>query len=87
VQGTDRYIKGYNISFAAEESSILDSLTVGNQTGLLGTRMAITTRADGNGGTNLFIFFQMIGDDVTVMTRNLAGGVWNLTSLPIPELY
>lgn len=83
-------IKGYNISYRAENTSIIqeDTLTVqaqGGPSGLPGTHLSVSTIPDTSGGDSLIVFYQQEGDDITMYTRDIESGQWTYLPLPIPD--
>lgn len=80
-------INGYNISWAAENTKILqnDNFTVEGTPGLSGTHMSVTAIPARGGGDNIFVFYQTGGDDITEYTRDFVAGQWTSASLPIPH--
>ncbi|KAG9681130.1 hypothetical protein KCU95_g16163, partial [Aureobasidium melanogenum] len=84
AQGDDGWIKGYNISWASENTTIENSFPL-NSPGLLGTHMSVTTLPDPSGGDSLCVFYQETGSDITFATRDLLQGTWTSTSLVIPD--
>ena len=94
----DRSIKGFNISYMAENTTIEDdSFAITNPAGpvlgLGGTHLTCTAYAQqqtvNNQTTNLwdslYVFYQTEGDDITAFTRPIAGGEWSQGSLKIPD--
>lgn len=95
AQMDDRTIKGYNISFEAENTTYIpdDTFSITDPAGpvkaLGGTHMSVTafTETGENRTTlwdSLYVFFQMEGDDISAFTRPLAGGEWTRGTLSIP---
>ena len=93
AQMEDKSIKGYNVSYMAENTTFLeDPFSVtdpgGAVKGLGGTHMSVTsyTQKDGDAVVwdSLYVFFQTKGDDITAFTRGIFGGEWTKGSLPIP---
>lgn len=64
-------ISGYNISWAAENTSVVmeDTFTITGGIGLPSTHLSVTTLPDRSGGDSLLAFFQTEGDDITAFTR------------------
>ncbi|KAH8732188.1 hypothetical protein GQ44DRAFT_766340 [Phaeosphaeriaceae sp. PMI808] len=95
TQMADRSIKGYNITYQAENTTYNpdQSFTItdpaGPSLGIGGTHMTVTsyTEKDGNTTTwdSLYVFYQTAGDDITAFTRPLRGGEWTRGSLAIPD--
>lgn len=83
----NNFINGYNISWAAENTTILQSynFTVDGAPGLSGTHMSVTAIPSQGGGDNIYVFYQVEGDDITEYTRDIVGGQWTSLRLPIPH--
>jgi hypothetical protein len=78
----DSTIHGYNISWSAEKTVIWNDITVNNGTGpvkfLNGTHMTVSAV-----NTSLLVFAQTEGDDITMYTRDLTGGIWTSVALTV----
>ncbi|WPH03131.1 Hypothetical protein R9X50_00600600 [Acrodontium crateriforme] len=88
AQMADTYqINGYNISWASENSTIIDSqnFTVGGAPGIPGTHLSVSALPNLSGGNDLVVFYQTAGDDVTEYTRDLVAGQWTAVDLSIPD--
>jgi len=86
AQMNDGSIGGYNISFAAENSSIQTSQNFDiPQTPLPGTHFSVTAIPNASGGDSLVVLDQVNGSDITETTRDLSSGQWSYASLPIPD--
>ena len=92
MQREDNSLGGYNISWAAENSTIIkdDTFTItdakGNQPkGLPGTHFTITALPNKSGGASVYTFFQMNGSDITEFQRDLSQGQWFSSQIPIPQ--
>jgi len=91
TQMADGTIKGHDIVWDSENTRGVDAnlFTVGGARGpvpgLKGTHMSVTAVKDRSGGTSLYVFYQTRGDDLSVFTRDLAGGQWTQGELPIPD--
>jgi hypothetical protein len=92
LQYGDETIRGYNISWAAENTSIalakdggpgLDEWTIPGVVGLPGTHMSVTALADESGGSHLTVFFQVNGTDVTQFVRDDTGGAFTSSEVPV----
>lgn len=85
----NHYVKGYNVSYQSENTTVLNDITVSDTTGpipgLPGTHMTVSAVANPSGGASLYVFYQVEGDDITVFTRDLDGGQWTQGKLPIPD--
>ena len=83
----DYMIHGYNISWAAENTSFVDKagFTVGGKPGLPGTHLSVTALPDQSGGGVIDVFYQTTGDDVMLYTRDLKAGQWSGASMDIPD--
>ncbi|KAF2269247.1 hypothetical protein CC78DRAFT_605597 [Lojkania enalia] len=95
AQMADKTIKGFNITYDAENTTIetQDTFTIGGPAGALpglgGTHLTVTAYAekDGNDETiwdSLYVFYQRAGDDITAFTRPIQGGEWANGEIPIP---
>ncbi|KAI8937058.1 hypothetical protein NX059_006277 [Plenodomus lindquistii] len=96
AQMEDRSIKGYNVTFASENTSFVEDETfmltdpAGPVHGLGGTHLTVTSFAERDEERrvlwdSLYVFYQAEGDDITAFTRPLAGGEWTKGTLGIPE--
>jgi hypothetical protein len=96
AQSADRSIRGYNVSFGAENTTFLpdETFTVNSPTqpvqALGGTHLSVTSvlAKDTDGFVeydSLYVFFQTTGNDITAATRRILGGEWTLGSLVIPD--
>lgn len=99
MQMADKTIKGFNISYEAEKSSIVEDDTfqitdpAGAVYALGGSHLTCTsyaeTKTENNKTTNvwdsLYVFVQTEGDDITAFTRPISGGQWTKGSLTIPD--
>lgn len=86
TQLDDRSIGGYNISFDAEDSKILDEYTFTiPRKPLAGTHFSVTAIKTPSGGDSLLVFNQKNGTDITVDTRDLSAGQWTYNALEIPD--
>ena len=90
----DRTIKGFNVTYEAENTTVVDDNTftitdpAGPVLGLGGTHLTNTAYAEMNGKTvlwdSLYVFYQTEGDDITAFTRPIHGGEWTKGSIKIP---
>jgi hypothetical protein len=100
AQMEDRSIKGYNVSYQAENTTFTEDETfsitdpAGAVKALGGTHMSVTSFAETTLGEDgqrknvwdsLYVFFQTEGDDISAFTRPMAGGEWTKGSLAIPD--
>ena len=93
AQMADRSIKGFNITYNAENTTYIEDETftvtdISNSVvGLGGTHLTVTAFAEKRGEEtlwdSLYVFFQTAGDDITAFTRGLNGGEWTKGSLSI----
>jgi hypothetical protein len=85
----DSTIHGYNVSFSAENTTILNEIVVSDANGpvkfLNGTHMTVSAVPDTSGGATLLVFAQTEGNDITLYTRDLLGGVWTSVQLPVDK--
>jgi hypothetical protein len=86
AQLNDGSIGGYNISFNAEDSTIVtsDSFVIPEKA-LAGSHFSVTAIPTPSGGQSLLVLDQENGTDITENTRDLSGGQWSYVSLPIPQ--
>jgi hypothetical protein len=95
AQMADRTIKGYNVTYQAENTTFIEDETftitdpAGPVLGLGGTHLTVTAFAEMRGKEvvwdSLYVFYQTVGDDITAFTRGLNGGEWNMGMLNIPD--
>jgi hypothetical protein len=95
AQMADRSIKGYNVTYAAENTTFLqdETFTVTDPAaptlGLGGTHITVTSYTEKDGNTtkwdSLYVFYQTEGSDITAFTRPIAGGQWTKGILTIPD--
>lgn len=89
AQNPDLSISGFNVSFAAENTSIptdpADTFVINGARGLPGTHLSVTALPDSSGGNSLLAFYQTNGSDVTEFVRDLDAGQWTSSSVPIPD--
>ncbi|TKA81928.1 hypothetical protein B0A55_01921 [Friedmanniomyces simplex] len=80
-------INGYNISWAAENTSIVDadSFTVQGEPGLSGTHLSVSAIPNTSGGNDLLVYYQTTGSDISEYTRDLVAGQWSSVDIPIPQ--
>lgn len=84
--GATNMIQGYNISFAAENTSFVgDMFTVDDTPGIPGTHLSVSALPDAGGGNTLTVFFQTEGSDITEFTRDWIAGQWTFTDIPIED--
>lgn len=86
AQMEDLTISGFNITWAAENTTLLaeDTFTINGDKGLPGTHLSVTTLPNSSGGDSLLCFYQTVGDDVTEFVRDLDAGQWTSSAVPIP---
>jgi hypothetical protein len=91
LQSGNESICGYNISWAAENTTIapakggapgFDEWTISGAFGLPGTHMSVTALADESGGSHLTVFFQTNGTDITQFVRDDTGGAFTSSEVP-----
>ena len=82
-------IHGHNVWFDSEYSNIKDDFVIETASGpvkfLNGTHLsasAVRTQTDGH---VLLVFAQTEGNDVSVYTRDLEGGIWTSDKLPVDK--
>ncbi|PPJ55533.1 hypothetical protein CBER1_05374 [Cercospora berteroae] len=75
--------KGYNISWTAENSSIVgEPFEVQGDPGLPGTHLSVSALPNASGGSDIVVFYQKEGDDITVHQRDLVAGPWTAAQIP-----
>lgn len=82
-------INGYNISWAAENTSFVDEdmfIVNNGEAGLPGTHLSVTALPNQSGGDDINVFYQTVGNDVTEYTRDLEGGQWSEVNIAIPDM-
>ena len=90
-QNSDGSIGGHLINWDAENTTASDEKSFivagpkGPALGLKGTHMSVTAVQDQSGGKSLYVFYQTQGSDLSVFTRDIKGGQWTQTQLPIPD--
>ena len=88
VQNPDLTISGFNVSFAAENTSVpagqTNKFVINGAKGLVGTHLSVTAVPDSSGGNSLMAFYQTNGSDITEFVRDLDAGQWTSSSVPIP---
>jgi len=96
AQMADRSIKGFNISYNSENTTIVseDTFVVSNPAqavkGLGGTHLTVTAYEEKEGDEtlwgSLYVFYQTEGSDITAFTRPIKGqGEWSSAPLAIPD--
>ncbi|KAL8952386.1 MAG: hypothetical protein Q9222_001695 [Ikaeria aurantiellina] len=87
VQNSDSSISGFNITWAAENTSINENenFTISGDKGLPGTHLSVTALPDTSGGNSLLAFYQTNGTDITEFVRDLDAGQWTSSRVPIPD--
>ncbi|CAD6573250.1 MAG: hypothetical protein ASARMPREDX12_005920 [Alectoria sarmentosa] len=89
VQNPDLSISGFNVTFAAENTTIPsdpdDTFVINGAKGLSGTHLSVTSLPDSSGGNSLLAFYQTNGTDITEFVRDLDAGQWTSSSVPIPN--
>ncbi|KAL9592183.1 MAG: hypothetical protein Q9179_006973 [Wetmoreana sp. 5 TL-2023] len=87
IQNPDLSIGGFNISWAAENTSIIPNqdFIISGKKGLPGTHLSVTALPDTSGGNSLLAFYQTNGTDITEFVRDLDAGQWTSSTVPIPN--
>ncbi|KAF7194603.1 hypothetical protein HII31_04109 [Pseudocercospora fuligena] len=85
AQLEDLYIHGFNISWAAENTSMYDPFEVGGPQGLPGTHMSVTALPNNSGGSDLLVFYQTNGSAISEYTRDIIAGQWAQVEIDIPS--
>lgn len=89
AQNPDLSIGGWNISYSAENTTVLTDQTftinVGpSSNGLPGTHLTNTAVPDESGGAELQAFYQTNATNIQQTTRDLKSGQWYELDVPIP---
>ena len=86
AQNPDLSIGGWNISYNAEDTSVLTdyNITINGAKGLPGTHLTCTAFPDTSGGASLEAFYQTNGTNIEQFTRDLEAGPWSVLDVPIP---
>lgn len=88
AQMADNMISGYNISWAAENTTILtgtgDQFVVEGDQGLPGTHMSVSAIPNFSGGNQLVVFYQTNGSDISEYARDFYAGQWTSVEIDIP---
>ncbi|KAK4623830.1 hypothetical protein CLAFUW4_05426 [Fulvia fulva] len=79
--------KGYNIAFAAENSTIDEktSFTVQGERALPGSHLSVSAIPNVSGGDDVIVFYQSNGSDISEYTRDLYAGQWAKVQIEIPQ--
>ena len=87
IQNPDLSISGFNISWAAENTTIVrdDDFVISGNKGLPGTHLSVTALPNASGGDSLLAFYQTNGSDITEFVRDFEEGQWTSSSVPIPD--
>jgi hypothetical protein len=95
AQMADKSIKGYNVTYQAENTTFLEDQTFrvtdpgGVVEALGGSHLTVTSYEAKEGNRtvwdSLYVFFQTEGNDISAFTRGLKGGEWTKGSLTIPD--
>ena len=90
VQDPSLSISGYNVTWAAENTSVAfndpeQSFAINGDKGLPGTHLSVTALPNKSGGDSLLAFYQTNGSDITEFVRDLEIGQWTSSSVPIPQ--
>ena len=81
-------IRGWNISFAAENTTTVPSnlSTFDGAPGVTNTSLTAWSIPPYAGAKDeVLVFYQTQGDDITMYSGTVSTGEWNNTSLPIPD--
>ncbi len=84
----DTGVHGWNISFAAENSTLSETQLneVDGKLPMLGSDFAVwSITPASNSPEVLAVLYQTEGDDITMYTGVPSTGIWNETRLPIPD--
>ena len=82
----DRTIKGFDIEFAAENTTWKRSLDfqVQGKTGIPGTGLGVSAQPKSAGGQDMLIFYQTWLSDIAEYKRGLNGSEWTSVNIQIP---
>jgi len=81
----DLYFYGYNITWAAENSTIDAPFRVdSSDVPLAGSHLSVSDLPNPSGGHNLVVFFQQNGTDISEYTRDSVAGAWSSIPVSIP---
>ncbi|KAK5135529.1 hypothetical protein LTR08_005164 [Meristemomyces frigidus] len=87
--GLTNAFTGYNVSWAAENTTILtdsgDTFVVQGKAGLPATHLSVSALPNTSGGNDHVVFYQTDGNDVTEYTRDFEAGQWTSVVISIPE--
>lgn len=84
---TTNMIKGYNITFAAENTTLESGsdFTIQNSSALPGTGVGIIAQPESSGSYDVFVFFQTSGSDISKYSRGIEGGAWSIEAIGVPS--
>lgn len=94
LQYGDETIRGYNISWAAENTTFApaknggqgyDEWIIQDVVGVPGTHLSNTALADESGGSHLVVFFQVNGTDIVQYSRDDSGGPFTYSEVPVNQ--
>jgi hypothetical protein len=94
LQYGDETIRGYNISWGAENTTIFpakdggpgyDEWTIPGVVGIPGTHLSNTALTDQSGGAHLVVFFQTNGSDIIQYVRDDTGGAFSSSPVPVNQ--
>jgi len=83
----DKLIRAYNVSFAAENTTLDTSsgFVVQGSPGLPSTGLGVTARPDlASGGDDVLALYQTDGSDISYYEREADGVSWNSANIRIP---
>ena len=80
-------IYGWNISFAAENTSMVPSIIsqLDGETSVSSTHLFTGSIPPTGEAEEIYVFYQTHGDDITMYTGSMLSGEWSKTTLPIPD--
>jgi hypothetical protein len=94
LQHGDETIRGYNISWGAENTTIFpakdgghgyDEWTIPDVVGVPGTHLSNTALPDKSGGSHLVVFFQTNGTNIAQYARDDTGGPFTSAEVPVNQ--
>ncbi|KAG9752665.1 hypothetical protein KCU73_g6051, partial [Aureobasidium melanogenum] len=85
AQTSANIVQGWNITWDYVNTSIDNSFQLEDHPGIPGTHFAATSLPDDDGGAEFVIFYQMIGNDISALSRDQSETEWFEKTVPIPS--
>lgn len=85
AQTNANIIQGWNITWDYVNTSMNNSFQLEDHPGIPGTHLAATLLPNDDGGVEFVVFYRLVGDDVSALSRNYAGTEWSENIVPIPS--